>query len=123
MVQFLIVCGIIDLIIWNRLFRVRETRVSNDLGYNQNLLLISLICTLLFTSFLLLELYKLYYSTRKETLYQKLKIDKIIIMIQNTPAHVYEKLTERWNLRRFIELPASYFTAYFEYPKVFVIMF
>jgi len=123
LLQFLIGFLIIGLIIWNRLFRVRETRVFKDLGYNQTLLIISLICALLFTIFLVLELYKLYYPTRKEALYQKLKIDNIIIMIQSAPAYVYEKLTERIPLRRLIELPASYFIAYFEYPRVFVIMF
>jgi|SRR5271170_4411194 len=116
MLQFLIGFIIIGLIIWTNPF---SDGFFNDLSYNQYLIITSLISVLLFTSFLLLELYKLYYPD----LYRISEIAKISTMIQNAPSYVYEKLTERWDLRRFIEQPASYFTAYFAYPRAFVIMF
>lgn len=45
----------------------------------------------------------------------------VYIYLQSTE-YVYDTITERIKLRWFIEKPASYFTAYGEYPRIFVIV-
>jgi|SRR5271156_942134 len=51
------------------------------------------------------------------------KLLDMITYIINSPQDVHDIITERINFRRFIELPASYFTAYCNYPRILIIYF
>jgi hypothetical protein len=53
-----------------------------------------------------------------------LKVQEYIkTYIVNIPEYLYERITHNMNLAPIIEQPASYFTAYLNYPRVFVILF
>jgi len=47
----------------------------------------------------------------------------ILTYVINSPQDAYDIITERINFRRFIQLPASYFTAYCNYPRILIICF
>jgi hypothetical protein len=47
----------------------------------------------------------------------------IMIKYILTTEHIYQLITEHLNIKRFIELPASFFTAYCNYPKILILFF
>jgi hypothetical protein len=123
--KFLFGLIIISIIIWNRLLRERVPQIFVAIENKTFMFHLSLFFCFLFLFLIILEIYKLLNSSQEVTKNKVLLwcLDKWTIYIINGPIFVYEKITNNVNLQPVIELPASYFTAYFNYPKLFVIIF
>lgn len=83
------------------------------------------ITLIIFFTFLVIYTIKIIYGNRgiNPNSYF-LRIQTIIkTYIVDTPEYVYERITRNINLAPLLELPASYLTAYFNYPRLFVILF
>ena len=119
-------------IIWNRILRERSPQIFSKLENKNALLVISFFCCCAFLFLLLRELDKFVKRPQQsknllEKLMQHHAVQNIVTILKNytvnTPIHAYETLTGNLSLAKYLELPASYFTAYFCYPKLFVWMF
>ena len=126
--QFISGFIIIVLIVWGRFFREQKPQIFKDLVYDDTLFIISILLTIIFFSLLIIEIIKTVKPlSTKNSLLEILNQSKIIFIIRKyvteSPIYVYENITKNISLRWLIEKPASYFTAYFEYPRIFVIIF
>lgn len=130
-IKFIIGITIIALISWNRFFRQRTPVSFENFEYNIEYVLFLLFLIMLFLFIFFLNIKKVFKINTTNKLFTFLfsnKYTKRILTtirqdIIETPQFVYIKLTENINLKKFIEMPASYFTAYFYYPRSIIIIF
>jgi hypothetical protein len=126
--QFISGFMIIFLILWGRLFKEQKPQIFKDLLYDKTLFIISILFTIFFASLLIIEIIRIIKPLSTSNRLSKiLNQSKIILIISKyvtkSPIYVYERVTRNISLRWLVEKPASYFTTYFEYPRLFVIIF
>lgn len=128
-----ILCGItiILTIFWNRFLRERKPQIFTEMVEQSFIFYCSLFFSILFFILIILQLNNILGKKKKELIiftYIKdnsffKKINIIYNAIRQSPIYAYEKLTKNLDLKKFIETPASYFTAYCYYPRTIVVIF
>lgn len=113
---------IIFFLLWQRLIHQRTPQDYSSIStkdiINYIFLVISFTCLIIYT------IKRIYGNHVVNPNAYFLRLQTIIkTYIIDTPAFVYERVTRNINLAPLLELPASYFTAYFNYPRLFVILF
>lgn len=130
LIKSIIATIIISFVIWTRFFRQRDTVAIFSIPIE--LIIISNICLITFFCFLMYTNMKQVFHKNTPSLFTKTILELNIIKklqsliqeyILNAPEFLYKQITKNIDLQPLLEKPASYFTAYCNYPKIIVIGF
>lgn len=129
--KYIIGLTFIIFIFWNRFLRTFNNLIFVDIIEKEYHIFLSSVLVVFFGYLSYYSIKNLLKREQQHKIFIKILSFKFIKKIRtflndnviDSPAYFYETLTKNLSLKKWIEMPASYFTAYFEYPRMVVFMF